>query len=213
MSFLGAAVAMGAVFAVPVGNGAEWASRIIDRTLVCRMSGIGYPDTVRFMGVGARQYEPAPESSWSIHAANGSPAVPGAGAYVRTGSAGRESQIPTGQVSLTRPASGRCARTRLHIPLSSRGLKAAPRERFDIGYRCDVPAKVVIRVRAMFARPAVFAVDPRDRDVEEAKGDITTGYIAVRTLRGHRPIAFASVRAAAEARVYVAPSHCKQSYP
>src|SRR5918999_3301606 len=209
----GAAAAMGAVLAVPVQGGAEAPSRIVDRTLVCRMSGIGYPDTVRFMGVGARQYQAEPERSWSIHAGNGSPAVPGAGAYVRTGSAGAGSQTPTGEVSLTRTASGRCARTRLRIPLSSRGLKAAPSERFDIGYRCDVPAKVVIRVRAVFERPTVFTVNPRYTDLEEAKGNITTGYIAVTTVLGRRPIAFASVRGAQEARVYVSPSRCKQNYP
>jgi hypothetical protein len=205
--------AIGAVLASPVGGSGEQASRIIDRTLVCRMSGIGYPDTVRFMGVGARQYQVVPERSWSIHAGNGSPAVPGAGAYVRTGSAGRGSQTPSGEVSLTRPESGRCARTRLRIPLSSRGLKTAPHERFDIGYRCDVPARVVIRVRAVFERPTVFSVSPRDTDVEEAKGDITSGYIAVTTLLRRKPIAFASVRGAREARIYVSPSRCKRTYP
>jgi hypothetical protein len=205
--------AIGALLASPVRGGDEQASRIIDRTLVCRMSGIGYPDTVRFMGVGGRQYQLEPERSWSIHAGNGSPAIPGAGVYVRTGSAGRGSQTPTGEVSLTRPESGRCARTRLRIPLSSRGLKAAPGERFDIGYRCDVPARVVIRVRAVFERPTVFTVNPRYTDTEEAKGDIRSGYIAVTTVLGRKPIAFGSVRAAREPRVYVSPSRCKRTYP
>jgi hypothetical protein len=80
------------------------------------------------------------------------------------------------------------------------------------GYTCDVPAKVVIRVRAVFKRPTTFSVDPRFPDNEDAKGDIATGYIAVSTLRGRKPIAFASVHdASGKARVSVARSGCSRT--
>ena len=88
-----------------------------------------------------------------------------------------------------------------------------PNEPFDLGYRCDVPAKVVIRVRAVFKQPTLFRVNPRSPDVEDAKGDITTGYIAVTTLRDRKPVAFGSVRDDGKAQVFVAPSRCTQNQP
>jgi hypothetical protein len=183
--------------------------RIIDRTLVCRMSGIGYPDAVRFMHVGANQYQPATDSSPSINVGNGTPAVPGASASVRTGSAGDGSQTTTGELALTRAATKQCATTRLRIPLSSRRLRAAPSDRFSTDYRCDVPARVLIRVRAVFKRPTVFSVNPRYPDVEAAKGGIINGYIAVATLQARKALVFASVNdASRKARLFVARSEC-----
>jgi hypothetical protein len=113
---------------------------------------------------------------------------------------------------LTRTATRRCANTRLHIALASRGLKAAATDGFSTDYRCDVPAKVVIRVRAVFKRPVVFRVDPRYPDLEEARGNIANGHIAVTTLRGRRPIVFASVHhTTGNARLFVAPSGCTRA--
>ena len=187
-------------------------ARIIDRTLVCRMTGIGYPDTLRYMTVSARPYEATTNTSPQISAANGSQGVPGAGVYMRTGPAGRENETPTGEVSMTRTQTGRCANTRLRISLSSRGLKGGPTGPDRKWYRCDVPAKVLVRVRAVFTQPTFFTVDQRFRDTENAKGNIKTGYIAVTTLRGRRPIAFTSVHdASGKARIFVARSGCVQN--
>lgn len=205
----GAAVAMGALFAVPIGNGADSASRIIDRTLVCRMTGIGYPDSLRYMTVSATPYEPT--TNWSPHmgASNGAYGFPGAGVGVRTGPAGREDEVPTGEVGMTRTETGRCADTRLRIPLSSRGLDGGPTGPDRKWYRCDVPAKVVIRVRAVFKRPTFFRPNPRFPDSEQARGDITGAFLAVTTLRGRKPLAFMSVHhATGKARIFVARPRC-----
>jgi hypothetical protein len=185
------------------------ASRIIDRTLVCRMTGIGYPDSLRYMTVSATPYEATTNTSPQISASNGTQGIPGAGVYVRTGPAGRENETPTGEVSMTRKQTGRCANTRLRVRLSSRGLVGGPTGPDRKWYRCDVPAKVLVRVRAVFTRPTAFTVDQRFRDTENARGIIKTGYIAVTTLSGRKPIAFASAQhATGKARIFVARSGC-----
>lgn len=195
-----------------MASGAESQSRIIDRTLVCRMPAFGYPDTVRYIGVSARPYDPGHDASPSIGAGSGRPGVPGAGVFVRTGPGAPGSQDPTGELSMTRTVTGRCANTRLRIPLSSQRLKAGPSDPFGVSYQCDVPAKVVIRIRAVFRQPAVFTVNRRFPDTEQAKGSIAAGYIAVRTLRGRTPIAFASVHdAGGKPRLFIAPSRCTRT--
>jgi hypothetical protein len=186
-------------------------ARIIDRTIVCRVSGIGYPDSVRFLRLSVSPYDPSVDVAPEMSVSEGAVGTPGWGAYVRTGPAGdrQQDQEPTGQVTLPRIAVGRCANTRLRIRLSSKGLRPGPSGQGRTAYRCDVPAKVLVRVRAIFKRPTTFRVDPRFRDHENAKGNITIGYLAVTTLRGRKPLGFASVQdAGGKARVFVARSGC-----
>ena len=142
-------------------------------------------------------------------ASNGAYGFPGAGVGLRTGPAGRENEVPTGELAMTRTETGRCANTRLRIPLSSRGLEGGLTGPDRKWYRCDVPAKVVIRVRAIFKRPTFFRVNPRFPDSEEATGDITNAFLAVTTLRGRKPLAFMSVHhASGKARIFVARRSC-----
>ena len=70
-----------------------------------------------------------------------------------------------------------------------------------------------MRVRANFKRPTGFARDPRyTASLIFAKGQIARGYLAVTTLRGRKPIAFASVNdATGTARLFVAPSDCSRT--
>jgi hypothetical protein len=186
-------------------------ARIIDRTLVCRISGIGSPDVVRYLTVSAAPYDPGFDVAPQMNVGEGAVGTPGWGAYVRTGPAGEQNQEPTGQVTLPRLAAGRCANTRLRIPLSSKGLRGGPVGE-DNRYRCNVPAKIIVRVRAIFKRPTVFRVDPRFPSNENAKGNITVAYLAVTTLRGRKPMAFASVQDdGGKARVFVARSGCTRT--
>jgi hypothetical protein len=205
------ALAIGAAVVVPDGTAVDQASRIIDRTVVCRMTGIGYPDTLRYMTVSATPYDAAYHRSPVISASNGSFGYPGAGVGLRTGPAGRENETPTGELGMTRTQTGRCANTGLRTPLSNRGLEGGPTGPDRRWYRCDVPAKVVIRVRAVFKRPTFFRVNPRFPDSEEARGDIEIAHIAVTTLRGRKPVAFMSAHhATGSARIFVAPSRCEK---
>jgi hypothetical protein len=143
-------------------------------------------------------------SSPEISVSNGGTA-PGAGvdAGVRTGPA---SGHHTGALWFTRT---RCQRTKIRVPLSSRGLRGGPAGPSGEGWRCDAPAVVLIRVRAVFKRPTALSRDARAPWLSVARGPITTGAVAITTLRGRKPMFFASVNdATGEARAFVAPSRC-----
>jgi hypothetical protein len=68
-----------------------------------------------------------------------------------------------------------------------------------------------MRVRANFKRPTGFARDQRfTPSLIFAKGPIATGYLAIATANGRKPLAFASVNdASGKARLFVAPSRCR----
>jgi hypothetical protein len=201
------AVAMGALLAAPLGNGAESASRIIDRTVVCRTVGVGYPDAVRFMNVSAEPFQHlggAPAAPWLSISNSGGGNDVGVGAGIRTGSWGSDA---SGFASVSRT---RCTRTSIRVLLSSSGLEGGPTQPFGDNYRCDLPAKVLIRIRADFKRPTTLRPDPRNPSVLIAKGQITRGYLAVAAERGRKPIVFASAHdASGKARLFVAPSRCR----
>jgi hypothetical protein len=76
-------------------------------------------------------------------------------------------------------------------------------------YRCDVPSRILLRVRAEFQRPAGFVQDPGTPAAILARGQIATSYLAITTLRGRKPVAFASVNdATGKARIFTARSRC-----
>ena len=191
----GACLAVGSLLAVPVGNGAESASRIIDRTTVCQMPGEGYPDSTRFMTVSAQ-----PGPPW-ISVSNGPSFA--LRASIRTGPGGRKT---TGSVALSRTE---CTPANSRVRFSTAGLRegrAAP----GSSYRCNVPSAVLVRVRASFRRPTGFSRDPLTPSVVLARGRIATGYLSVTALGGRKPFVFASVNdASGKARLFVAPSRCR----
>jgi hypothetical protein len=206
-------LAIGMLSAASAGMGGESVSRIIDRTIVCRMIGQGFPDAVRFIGASARPYDAAndvsPSAGLGNTAGHGGSSV-GAGMVTGPRGAGM-SRTATGEVSLTRTTGTRCAATKLRVPLSRAGLKGGLTSQTGDYYRCDVPAKVLIRVRAVFKRPTVFRVDPRSPEMEQARGDIAVGSIAVATFPRRKSILLLSVHdATGQARIFFAPSHCRQ---
>lgn len=147
ISVVGAAAAAGVLFAVPLGNGADVASRIIDRTFVCKTVGTGYPDPVRYMDVPAapRLGSNAP----NLGVFNGPPPT-GVRASVWTGSGFGS---PTGHLLVSRP---RCGTITVRVRLASGGMRGGQTELGE-RYKCDLPARVVIRVRALFKRPVTLA--------------------------------------------------------
>jgi hypothetical protein len=69
---------------------------------------------------------------------------------------------------------------------------------------------VLIRIRANFERPTRFVRDARFFSTDVARGQISTGYLAMTSLRGRRPIVFASVSdASRQARLFVAAARCR----
>jgi hypothetical protein len=88
-------------------------------------------------------------------------------------------------------------------------LLGGPTEADRKSYSCDVPASVLIRVRAVFMRPTGLSPDPRAPWQAVARGTIATGSLAVATMPGRKPIFFASAtHAAGTAEAFVAPSRC-----
>jgi hypothetical protein len=175
------------------------ASRIIDRTVVCRMTGVGFPDTLRFMDASAQPFDPASDSSPMTTVFNGT-----GDSITRVWVSTGPGPGATGEVSL----SARCATTKLRVALSGRGLKARTAEP-RAWYRCDVPARVVVRVRAAFKRPTALSRDPRAPDAYVARGDISSAYLAATTVAGRKPIFFGSANGATrKARLFIAASRC-----
>jgi hypothetical protein len=191
----GVAVAIGALIGVSIGNGAESAARIIDRTLVCPMIGVGYPDPARFLDAQA-----IPRlGDYSPHAGvyNSAAAAGGVIADLKTGP---DFGHGAGWVRLKG-----CTPSSLRIRLSSRGLRGGPTALGD-RQKCEVPARVLVRLRAVFKRPVTLR---RTKGMLVANGTIATGYVAVATLPGRRPLVFASVNdATGKARLFVAGSRC-----
>jgi ABC-type amino acid transport substrate-binding protein len=197
-----ASVAVAGTLLAPVtGSAAETAFRIVDQTLLCTPAG---QRGVMTVGATARLagYDTSPRTSLSYGAAAPTAEV---NVGVRTR---RTPAHPTGAVWLT---PRRCQRTKLRVAFTSRGLdggrSARPTGEY---YRCDAPAKVLVRIRAAFARPTTFASDPRAPFLSVAKGRIRAASLAITTLRGRKPLFFASVQdATGRARVFVAPSRCR----
>jgi hypothetical protein len=186
--------------------------RIIDRTLICPMIGVGYPDSVRFMTAGGRAFREDVAAdgvrytdSASISVWNGGTAPDsGVSAGVRAGPAPGHA---TGALWFPRT---RCRRTKIRVPLSSGGLTGGPADPSGEYYRCDAPATVLIRVRAVFKRPTALSFSPRAPYQSAARGPIATASLAIAALPGRKPIFFGSVDdRTGGARVFAALSRCK----
>lgn len=200
-----------ALLIAPAATSANSASRIIDRTVVCKTTGMGFPDAVRLLTASATPRIPASNSTPTASVTNGDESGgPLVGAGLRTGRAPVGSASTTGEARVSDEAGRRCTRTGVRIPLTSKELRGGPVGEIGNAYKCTVPAKVIIRVRAVFKRPTSFRLDARFNQAV-APGDITVGYVAVATLRGRKPIAFASVHGASgTARIFAAPG-CTES--
>jgi hypothetical protein len=195
-AYLGGVVTIGALIAASLAGGANSASRIVDLTLACKTVGSGYPDPVRYMDVAAapRLGSGAP----TVDVVNGPPPS-GVHASLATGP---YFSRPTGQLYLAR---GRCKATSLRTPFTHRGLRGG---QIALGarYKCNIPARILIRVRAVFKRPVTLS---RTGDEYLARGNIATASIAVATAQSRRPIVFASLQdESGKAAIFVARGDC-----
>jgi hypothetical protein len=199
LAFVMAIASVGTSFAGIESSASPGASRIIDRTVMCRMAGTGFPDTLRFMDASAPPFDPGSDYSPMTTVFNGT-GESITRVWVSTG----PGPGPTGELSFPT----RCPTAKLRVALSSRGLRAGAAEP-RAWYRCDVPARVVIRVRGIFRRPTALSRDPRAPESYVARGDISTASLAVITLPGRKPMFFGSVNGATrKARAFIAPSRC-----
>jgi hypothetical protein len=175
------------------------ATRLIDRTVVCQMPRIGYPDGPQFMTVGALSERPA-----LMGASNG----PNFEVRVSL-STGPTAREPTGSVAVNRRD---CIDTSVRVPLSAKGLRGGPASRLGSSFRCDVPTRVLMRVHATFRRPTTWRRDPQTSFLTRARGQITTGYLTVAAIRDRKPLAYAEVNGATgKARILTLPSRCTRT--
>lgn len=169
------------------------ASRVVDRTVLCKMWGTGYPDPLRVLAVAAEQGH-----AQATNGPQGSPRY--VAAQIATDVNGQ------GQVVLSRAA---CAARSKPIKLSAQGLRSGETD-FGNKWRCPVPAAVVIRLRAVFSRPVTLRAAVDAPYLSIATGTIVEGALAVETKNGKR-LAFASVDKGGNAAVFVAKPRCQRN--
>jgi hypothetical protein len=169
------------------------APRILDRTMTCKTWGSGYPDPLRTLAVVG-----VSNQAQATNGPQGSPRF--VVAQIALGVNGAD------QVVVSRTA---CATTREPIKLSAKGLRSGETE-FGNKWRCPVPAAVMIRVRATFARPVTLEPALDASYLLIAKGRISKGSLAVETENGTR-LAFASVDRFGKAGIFVARPRCQRN--
>lgn len=171
-------------------------THILDRTVSCRVEGVGAPDPARYMTVSAFPRR-----------GTGTPQVPYVYAHHSEGEGGFSVGFaisPQGRAWVNRSL---CTATKAVVALSSGKLRGG-RTPFGEAQRCDVPARVLIRIRAVFTRPFAVRTDPLARYQAHAPGKIITGSLAVATLQ-RKPIAFATADdAAGRASIFASPTRC-----
>lgn len=168
-------------------------SRIVDRTFVCAtVSDFG----TRLLRVGMVSPKSLPDRK-----------VPALASIV-TGSAGLTRLLAGVEAG---PASGRpaggvfynknlCRATAKKVPLTARGLPGPPVP-FDQSLACEAGARVLVRVRAVLDRKAVWRAS---RDILTARGNSSTAALAVRTEAG-KPLSFFTL-ASGKTRLWTAGS-------
>jgi hypothetical protein len=174
------------------------ASRILDRSVTCKTAGEWYPDRSRYMQVNA-----APrlgEAASTATFVNGSSGPEGVYLNVEMGAAGA--------VRLSRI---KCKRTTIRVPLENKTLQGGTTD-FGERYSCEVPATILMRVRAVFRNPVTFGIDPyfpEDSHLWVARGKIRTASLVV-TTKSKKPIALATLKdATGKAAVFTSPSRCR----
>ena len=195
------AAAVAALVAAPAGGGTEALSRIVDGTVECKLPpGGGYPDPAPvYVNVNAiprlgdwppivNVYDdPSGNVGWS--------------AGFQTS---RTPQHPRGGVWINR---SECGRSRRRVPLTTAGLRGGLTS-LGARHRCEVPARVLVRVRVEFTRPVAL------RPVGEqfaARGTIVRGTVAVRILRGAPLFLGSAEHRGGTARSFVAPGRCERA--
>jgi hypothetical protein len=161
--------------------------RIIDRTYLCSVAMQG---GIRELSVSASGLVPtdfAPRRSFAVSSNWPDGALTSASTDVMT-------LNPT-----------RCAASRSRIPLESRGLQGGSVGAERRSFECETPARVLVRIRGVFAARAAFTEDRTALGHRQLKasGQVNEAALAIRTLSG-KPFGFASFSASGGVRLFVA---------
>jgi hypothetical protein len=175
-----AAVVLAALLAATAASGAGTASRVVERTLLCSVPEQDtFPDPTRTISVSATPKRGKWSASTSVFTLNAQEDAQFA-VGLTTGSTPRN---PLGYLAWTRAP--RCVPTSKRVPFSTAGLQGGATQ-FAKQYECDVPAQVVVHVRAVFRKPVTVGLDARVPSQLFAKGNIARGQLLVATPGGKR---------------------------
>lgn len=179
----------------------DTASRILDRTLLCRT---GYSGGARLVLLTARSAaRRGDQLEWLAQAFVTTPGNPLSRQNSQPTLAGVSAGWPP-PPPLTSGGlgydNGRCGPTRTKVPLSPRGLTGGVANAYGEDLRCIVGKTVLVRIRATFRQPVVEAPS-KAGDFINALGRVDTGQIAVRTPVG-KPVIYADVADGGRARLF-----------
>ena len=177
------------------------ATRVVDRTLLCR---VGYSGGARLLLLSAQSAARSGDKlEWLAHATVSTPGNPLSRQNAEPTLAGVTAGWPP-PPPFTSGGLGydntRCGPSRAKVPFSSKGLMGGVANAFGEDLRCIVGKSVLVRVRASFTEPVVEEPN-KAGDFVSALGRMTTGQIAVRTLTG-RPLVYADVADGGRARLF-----------
>lgn len=177
------------------------ATRLVDRTLTCR---VGYSGGARLVLLMARSAARHGETlDWLAQATVSTPGNPLSAQNTQPTLAGVTAGWPppppltSGGLAYD---NGRCGPSRAKVPLTPKGLSGGVASAFGEDLRCIVAKTVLVRVRATFREPVEEEPNKAGSFVS-ALGRVVVGQVAVRTIAG-KPIVYADVVEGGRARVF-----------
>jgi hypothetical protein len=201
---LTAVVLVAALLAALAGGSARasgTATRVVDRTLLCR---VGYSNGARLLLLTARSAaRQGDKLEWFAHVTVSTPGNPLSRQNAEPTLAGVSAGWPP-PPPFTAGGLGydnaRCGPSRTKMALVPKGLSGGVANAFGEDLRCIVGKSVLVRVRATFRDPVVEEPN-KAGDFISALGRMTTGQIAVRTVAG-KPLVYADVADGGRARLF-----------
>lgn len=193
-------LAASAIAVAARGSEASSSALVIDRTIECTVPGVGFPESVRYldghasprMGSGASLSDPTANFFTQAEEDEG---VVG---FVM----GRQGRTNTPGLYVNRSS---CKVTAKRPIFSSRGLRGG-RITLAERYKCDVPTKVRVRVRAVFTRSV--ALRPYREYYLRASGRIVSAQVVVTTVRGKRMLYASADSRTGRAQLFHLPARC-----
>lgn len=198
---LAATVTALVVHSLPDASASTLATRVVDRTLLCRA---GYSGGARLVLITARSAaRHGDQLDWLAQAFVSTPGNPLSRQNSQPTLAGMTAGWPP-PPPLTSGGAGydnaRCGPSSAKVPLTPRGLTGGVANAFGEELRCIVGKTVLVRIRATFRQPV--AEEPtKAGDYVNALGRVDRGQLAVRTPAG-KPIVYTDVAEGGRARLY-----------
>jgi hypothetical protein len=179
----------------------ETASRVVDRTLLCRT---GYAGGARLVLISARSAaRHGDKLDWLAQAFVSTPGNPVSRQDSQPTLAGMSAGWPPPPPLISGGLgydNARCGPSRATVALDSRGLTGGVANAFGEELRCIVGKTVLVRIRASFRQP-VTEEPTKAGDYVNALGRLDKGQLVVRTAAG-KPIVYADVAEGGRARLF-----------